>query len=198
MTQEELKARLSNLRIVSRVSPEGKVKIAKAYRIGEIIGNDGDDVNDAPSLKQANMLGVAMGSETDVAKDVAELVLLDNNYQTIVSAIEEGRRIMENIRKVMVYLLSSVLDELILIGGSLIMGLALPLNAIQILWVNFLTDSFPAISLALKTILIIYQKTKPSFQPADRQRNENSDFRHRNAYQHRPIFNVLRAFTIRL
>ena len=161
MTQEELKARLSNLRIVSRVSPEGKVKIAKAYQeIGEIVAMTGDGVNDAPSLKQAD-IGIAMGSGTDVAKDVAELVLLDNNYQTIVSAIEEGRRIMENIRKVMVYLLSSVLDELILIGGSLIMGLALPLNAIQILWVNFLTDSFPAISLAFEDH-IDYLSKKPS------------------------------------
>ena len=150
MSQEELKARLPKLRIVSRVSPEGKVKIAKAYQeIGEVVAMTGDGVNDAPSLKQAD-IGVAMGSGTDVAKDVAELVLLDNNYQTIVSAIEEGRRTSENIRKVIVYLFSSVLDELILIGGSLIMGLALPLNAIQILWVNFLTDSFPAISLAFE------------------------------------------------
>lgn len=161
MTQEELKARLPKLRIVSRVSPEGKVKIVKAYQeIGEVVAMTGDGVNDAPSLKQAD-IGVAMGSGTDVAKDVAELVLLDNNYQTIVSAIEEGRRTMENIRKVMVYLLSSVLDELILIGGSLIMGLALPLNAIQILWVNFLTDSFPAISLAFEDH-IDYLSKRPS------------------------------------
>src|SRR3989344_3705839 len=104
MSDEELKNCLPKLRVVSRVSPEGKVKIAKAYQnAGEIVAMTGDGINDAPSLKQAD-IGVAMGSGTDVAKDVAELILLDNNYQTIVSAVEEGRRTMENIRKVIVYL----------------------------------------------------------------------------------------------
>ena len=143
MTDEELKSRLPYLRIVSRVSPEGKVKMVKAYQdIGETVAMTGDGINDAPSLKQAD-IGIAMGSGTDVAKDVAELVLLDDNYNTIISAINEGRRTMENVRKVIVYLLSSILDELILIGGSLLIGLNLPMNAIQILWVNFFTDSFP-------------------------------------------------------
>lgn len=150
MTSEELKNRLPSLRIVSRVSPEGKVKIVLAYQqLGEIVAMTGDGINDAPSLKQAD-IGVAMGSGSDVAKDVADLVLLDNNYQTIIEAINEGRRTMENLKKVLVYLLSSVLDELILIGGSLVFGLPLPLTAIQILWVNFFTDSFPAISLAFE------------------------------------------------
>lgn len=150
MTAEELQKRLPNLRIVSRVSPEGKVKIVLAYQqMGEIVAMTGDGINDAPSLKQAD-IGVAMGSGSDVAKDVADLVLLDNNYQTIIEAINEGRRTMENLKKVLVYLLSSVLDELFLIGGSLLFGLALPLTAIQILWVNFFTDSFPAIALAFE------------------------------------------------
>lgn len=150
MTSEELQKRLPSLRIVSRVSPEGKVKIVLAYQqAGETVAMTGDGINDAPSLKQAD-IGVAMGSGSDVAKDVADLVLLDNNYQTIIEAINEGRRTMENLKKVLVYLLSSVLDELILIGGSLVFGLPLPLTAIQILWVNFFTDSFPAIALAFE------------------------------------------------
>ena len=150
ISEETLLARLPHISIVSRVSPEGKVKIAKAYRaLGETVAMTGDGINDAPSLKQAD-IGIAMGSGTDVAKDVAELVLLDDNYETIVAAIEEGRRTMANIRKVIVYLLSSVMDELILIGGSLMMDIALPLTAIQILWVNLFTDSLPAISLAFE------------------------------------------------
>jgi len=150
LKDEELKKKLPDLRIVSRVSPEGKVKIVSAFQSeGEIVAMTGDGVNDAPSLKQAD-IGVAMGAGTDVAQDVSDLVLLDNNYETIVAAIEEGRRILKNIKKAIVYLLSDALDSVILIGGSLLIGLGLPLNALQILWVNFFADSFPAIALAFE------------------------------------------------
>src|SRR3989344_656354 len=170
LTEEDLIARLPQLRLVSRVSPEGKLKIAKAFQeTGEIVAMTGDGINDAPSLKQAD-IGVAMGSGTDVAKDVAELVLLDNNFETIVAAIEEGRRTMENIRKVLVYFFSSLLDELILIGSSLVFGIPLPLSAAQILWINLITDSFPAVALAFENGIdhLLSRAPRPSKKLFDR------------------------------
>ncbi len=150
MSEQELLKRVGSLRVVSRVSPEGKMKIVKALRSqGEIVAMNGDGINDAPALREAD-IGVAMGTGTDVAKDVADLVLLDDNFETIVAAVHEGHRILENIRKAIVYLFSTILNEIFLIGGALIMGLAMPLNALQILWVNFFTDSFPGIALAFE------------------------------------------------
>jgi Ca2+-transporting ATPase len=150
MSAEDLKRKLPILKIVARVSPEGKLRVAKAFKaIGEVVAMTGDGINDAASLKEAD-IGVAMGSGTDVAKDVSDLVLLDDNFATIVAAIEEGRRILENIRKVIVYLSTSIFTEMILIGGSILFGLALPINAIQILFVNFIADTFPAVALAFE------------------------------------------------
>lgn len=150
LSDEDLKLRLPTLTVISRVSPFDKLRIVKAFQeAGEVVAMTGDGVNDAPSIKRAD-IGIAMGSGTQVTRDVADLVLLDDNFETIVAAVEEGRQIMNNIRKVLVYLLSSVLDELILIGGSLALGLALPLNALQILWVNFFSDSFPAVAFAFE------------------------------------------------
>lgn len=141
---------LPAVRVISRVSPSDKMRVVQVLQsMGEVVAMTGDGVNDAPSIKQAD-IGIAMGSGTEVARDVADLVLLDDNFETIVAAIEEGRQIMHNIRKVLVYLLSSVADALILIGGALMMGLALPLNALQILWVNFFSDSFPAVAFAFE------------------------------------------------
>ena len=150
MSEETLRARLPELSVISRVTPFDKLRIAKLYQeLGEVVAMTGDGVNDAPSIKQADV-GIAMGSGTEVAQSVADLVLLDDNFETIVAAIEEGRQILGNIRKVLVYLLSNVTDGLILIGGSLLTGLPLPLNPLQILWVNFFTDSFPAVSYAFE------------------------------------------------
>ncbi len=150
LSDDDLKKCLPTLRVISRVSPLDKMRIVKTFQeMGEVVAMTGDGVNDAPSIKQAD-IGIAMGSGTEVARDVADLVLLDDNFETIVAAIEEGRQIMNNIRKVLVYLLSSVSDELLLIGGALITGIALPLNALQLLWVNFFTDSFPAIAFAFE------------------------------------------------
>lgn len=150
LSKDELNARADETTVFARVTPEQKVMIANLYKErGEIVAMTGDGVNDAPALEAAN-IGVALGSGTDVTKAAADLVILDNNYETIVVAIEEGRRILNNIRKVVVYLMSNCLDGLLLIGGSIIMGLALPINPIQILFVNFFSDSFPAIAFAFE------------------------------------------------
>jgi len=145
-----LKQRLEEVVIFARVSPKDKLRLVELYKeLGEVVAVTGDGVNDAPALKGADV-GVAVGSGTDVAKGAADLIILDDNFETIVEAIREGRRILDNIKKVIVYLLSSILDELILIGGALVAGVALPLNALQILWVNFFSDSFPAIGFAFE------------------------------------------------
>ncbi|MDD3752486.1 MAG: cation-transporting P-type ATPase [Candidatus Colwellbacteria bacterium] len=136
--------------IFARVTPEDKVRIARAFKgIGEVIAMTGDGVNDAPALKEADV-GVAVGSGTDVAQGAADLVILDDNFETIVKAVSGGRRIIENIKKTVVYLLSDSLDELMIIGGSIAFGLAIPLNALQILYVNIFSDSFPAIAFAFE------------------------------------------------
>jgi P-type Ca2+ transporter type 2C len=150
MSDAELAERLPSLRVFARVTPTDKVRIAKAFqKAGEIVAMTGDGVNDAPSIKQADV-GIAMGSGTEVSRSVADLVLLDDNFETIAAAVDEGRQIVNNIRKVLVYLLSSITNELLLIGGALIIGIPLPLSALQLLWVNFFSDSFPAIAFAFE------------------------------------------------
>jgi P-type Ca2+ transporter type 2C len=150
LSDNELGGRLPKISVISRVTPFDKLRVVKLFQVkGEVVAMTGDGVNDAPSIKEANV-GIAMGSGTEVAQSVADLVLLDDNFETIVAAVEEGRQILGNIRKVLVYLLSNVADGLVLVGGSLIFGVPLPLSALQILWVNFFSDSFPAIAFAFE------------------------------------------------
>lgn len=150
MTQEELNAAVPDLRVFARVSPENKVMIVNAFRShGHIVSMTGDGVNDAPSLKAAD-IGVAMGiTGTDVAKGAADMVLTDDNFATIEKAIEEGRNIYNNIKKSVLFLLSSNLGEIITMFVAIIAGFASPLKAIHILWVNLITDSLPGLALGV-------------------------------------------------
>ncbi len=148
LSDEALNQALKRVRIFARVTPEDKLRVAKLLMAqGEVVAMTGDGVNDAPSLKAAT-IGVAVGSGSDVAKSVADLVLLDDNFETIVAAIEEGKRMLKNIKKIFVYLMSNSLDGVFLIGGSILVGLTLPLTAVQIIWVNLFTGSLPALAYA--------------------------------------------------
>lgn len=148
LTDAELLAVIPQKKIFARVTPEDKLRIGLLYRqLGEVVAMTGDGVNDAPALKAMD-IGVALGSGSDVAKSVAGLVLLDDNFEVISMAIQEGRRILVNIRKTFVYLMSNSLDEVFVVGGSLIVGIAMPLTALQIIWVNLFTGSLPALAFA--------------------------------------------------
>lgn len=146
----KLKEKLKKINVFARVSPEHKVRIVKALKeTGNIAAMTGDGVNDAPSLRMAD-IGIAMGiTGTDVAKNAADMILTDDNFATIEKAIEEGRGIYENIRKTVLFLLSSNFGEIITMFIAVIMGMASPLKASHILWINLITDSLPALALGV-------------------------------------------------
>jgi len=148
ITDDELRESIKNLYIYARVDPKHKIRIVRAWQAnGEVVAMTGDGINDAPALK-ASDIGVALGSGTDVAKEISDMVLLDDNYGTIVSSVDEGRTIYQNIKKVVLYLISGSFAEAIMILGSMIAGLPLAALPAQILWVNLVEDLFPNIALA--------------------------------------------------
>lgn len=150
LTDEELAGRLGQARVFARVSPAQKVRIVDGFKArGEIVAMTGDGVNDAPSLKRAD-IGIAMGRNgTDVARQAADMILTDDNFATIRRAIEEGRGVYENIRKSVIFLLSSNLGEIITMFLAVVCGLAAPLKSSHILWINLITDSLPALALGV-------------------------------------------------
>lgn len=151
LNDEELQEKVKTTRVFARVSPDHKVRIVEALkRNGNTTAMTGDGVNDAPALKKAD-IGVAMGiTGTDVAKNTAELILTDDNFSSIVSAVEEGRVIYDNIRKFVYFLLSCNIGEILLIFVSILANLEVPLLPIQLLWLNLVTDSFPALALGME------------------------------------------------
>jgi len=150
ISDKELVYAVGHVSIFARVDPKHKIRIVRALKeSGEVVAMTGDGVNDGPALKGADV-GVALGSGTDVAKEISDLVLLDDKFSTIVSAVEEGRTVYQNMRRVVLYLLTGSTTEVFLITACLIGGLPLAIIPVQILWINIMEDSFPALALSFE------------------------------------------------
>jgi Ca2+-transporting ATPase len=151
-SDEELLKLIPKIAVFARTTPEQKLRLVELFsKLGEIVAVTGDGINDAPALKRAS-IGVAMGSGTDVARTSSDLIILDDNFETIVEAIFVGRGVLHKMRTVITYLLADSFDELLLVGGALVAGLVLPITALQILFVKFFSDIFPAMAFTFEKI----------------------------------------------
>lgn len=173
MSDDELSKAVSNVSVFARVTPEHKLRIIRAYKsLGNIVAMTGDGVNDAPSLSAAD-LGVSMGTiGTEVAKEASDIILLDDNMGSIVSAIEEGRSIYKTIKKVILYLFSTSAGEVLTIAGAILLGYMVPILPAQIIWLNFVTDGFLDTALAMEPKergILLEPRTKESRRLVDRQ-----------------------------
>ncbi len=164
MSEDELDSRVENISVYARVSPENKIRIVKAWqKKGQVVSMTGDGVNDAPALKAAD-IGCAMGiTGTDVAKGAADMTLTDDNFATIVDAVREGRGIYANIKKVVGFLLGTNIGEVITVFIAMLLWHKTPLLSMQLLWINLVTDSLPAIALGMEPVEpdIMERKPKP-------------------------------------
>ncbi len=149
MSESELAKKLRTVRLFARTTPDQKHAIVTALKKnGEVVAMLGDGVNDAPAIHKAD-IGVAVNEASDVTKESADLLLLDSNFSTVIAAIEEGRSIFDNIRKVILYLLSDAFAEILVVLGGIILGLPLPITAVQIIWINLVSDGFPGLALTI-------------------------------------------------